>query len=184
MHSNAAEQEVVVSILSIAQASQYAQGAGFSGDRLIKILSIAMAESGLNTESVNSTDPNGGSFGIVQINGSHFHSGGTTKECALDPGCAFRYAFMLSNGGTDFSPWGSFTNGSYQRYIDQVMKVVTPGVSASNPTDVASGNPINSLMGGDQFHALGLLFIAVLVVIIGATILLRTDKSTSQEGAS
>lgn len=176
-----------MSIVSIAQASQYAQNAGFSGAGLINILAIALAESGLNTEAKNCSGntPSGScDRGILQIN-SYWHKG-VSDQCAYDPQCAFQNAFVISNGGQSFSPWTTYSSGRYKSYINQVAKVVPPGVSASNPTDVGTGNPINSLLASDQIQKVGLLFIAIIIIIIGATILLRTDKSPApaQEGES
>jgi hypothetical protein len=134
------DEEYAMSILSIAQLSQIAANAGFSGQSLKDIVAIAMAESGGNTQAVNSNDPYGGSYGVLQINGAHFTSGTTTKECAFDPQCSFNYAYQLSNGGANFRPWGTFTNGSYQRFLPQVGDASTS--SNSNPLQslLDSGN--------------------------------------------
>src|SRR5690348_7470122 len=146
-----------MSIISIPQAIQFAQNAGFSGAGLINFLAIASAESGLNTEARNcsgNTPAGSCDRGILQIN-NHWHPE-VSDACANDPQCAFKSAFVISNGGQSFSPWTTFTNGNYQRYIDRITKVVTPGVSASSPTDVSSGNPISSLLGSDQVQKVGL----------------------------
>lgn len=124
--------------ITVAQAESYASQAGFSNAIVPKgpyspgtwtqiqtIVGIAAAESGLNINSYNPSDPYGGSFGVLQINGAHFHSGGTTQAAALDPLHAFQYAYILSNHGTNFIPWGTFTNRSYQGHIPPI----SPGVS-------------------------------------------------------
>ncbi len=85
-----------MSTLTLQQAQYYAEQAGFSGQSLSTILAIAMAESGLRTDAYNGSDPYGGSYGILQINGAHFNSGTTTKACALDPACSFKFAYNLS----------------------------------------------------------------------------------------
>jgi len=91
--------------ISVSQARDYALKAGFSGASLDTIVAIAQAESGLNTANWNPLDPYGGSFGILQINGSHFQSGAITKVQALDPAASFRYAYQLSSHGTNFHDW-------------------------------------------------------------------------------
>lgn len=124
--------------ITVAQAEAYAAQAGFSNAIVPKsayapgtwtqiqtIVGIAGAESGLNINSYNPSDPYGGSFGVLQINGSHFHAGGITQAGALDPLHAFQYAYVLSNHGTNFIPWGTFTNRSYQSHIPPVK----PGAS-------------------------------------------------------
>jgi len=110
--------------LSINQALSAAHSGGFTiGSTQVLIVAIAMAESGLRSDAYNGLDPHGGSWGILQINGAHFDSGATTKACALEPSCAFRYGFTLSNGGQDFTPWGAYTNGSYKQFEKQVAAV-------------------------------------------------------------
>lgn len=100
-------------ILTIPQTQTYAAAAGFTGTALDTIVAIAQAESGLNTTAVNPRDPNGGSFGIVQINGVHF-GGSFTQAQAFDPAAAFRFAYTLSDGGTNFSAWSTYTSGAYK----------------------------------------------------------------------
>lgn len=125
-------------ILTLQQVESYAAAAGFSNAIVAKsafapgtwtqmqtIVAIAGAESGFNVNAYNPSDPFGGSYGILQINGAHFHVGGTSQAAALDPQQAFQYAYTLSNHGTNFLPWGTFTNGSYKSHIPPV----TAGVS-------------------------------------------------------
>lgn len=102
-----------MTVLSIAQARQKATAAGFTDGGLDTIVAIAQAESGFNTQAVNAADPNGGSFGILQINGVHFGSG-ITQAQAFDPDYSFRYAYELSQGGTNFSAWSTYTSGAYK----------------------------------------------------------------------
>jgi murein DD-endopeptidase MepM/ murein hydrolase activator NlpD len=105
-----------VTLLSQSQVRQYASNAGFTGSNLNIATAIAMAESGGNTQAVNTSDPYGGSFGLFQINAAHFHAGGTTQACALDPQCASNYAYSLFKS-QGFQPWGTYTNGAYQKFM-------------------------------------------------------------------
>lgn len=103
--------------LTLIQAASFACAAGFHGQdgSLYTILAIARFESGLRTNAVNAGDAHGGSFGILQINASHFGEQWArgaqmhvmTKENALDPQEAFNFAWWLSREGTDFSPWST-----------------------------------------------------------------------------
>lgn len=116
--------------ITTAQAEGYASQAGFNNtlvpksqyapgtwSQLQTIVAIAHAESQLDIHAYNPNDPYGGSYGVLQINGSHFHAGGTTQNAALNPQSAFQYAYMLSGHGSDFTAWGTFTNGAYKQYI-------------------------------------------------------------------
>lgn len=100
-----------MTVLDQQTVQGYAAQAGFHGISQQTIVAIALCESGFDTTKVNPTDPFGGSFGILQINGSHFHPGGTTQACAFNPQCAFQYAYTLSKQGTNFTDWTTYTNG-------------------------------------------------------------------------
>lgn len=119
------------SFISSIQAFQYAAQAGFSDQKVIGtnytqkqvIVAIATAESGLDAHAWNRSDPNGGSFGILQINGYWFkpQSGPSiSKNQALDPQSSFNYAYLaISNRGNNFAPWSTFTSGAYKQHIQQ-----------------------------------------------------------------
>jgi hypothetical protein len=102
-----------MSILTPGQAKQYATSAGFSGLAADVIVAIAQAESGLNTLIRGTVDPR--DRGILQIN-SYYHPE-VLDSCAFDPACAFRAAYNISSGGTNFSPWTTFTSGAYQQFM-------------------------------------------------------------------
>jgi len=101
--------------LSQAQARQYAQQAGFSGSGLNTIVAIAQAESGLNTLAQGHNTDGSLDRGILQIN-SRWHSE-VSDGCAYDPLCAFQQGFRISNRGTSFTPWSTYTSGAYLRYL-------------------------------------------------------------------
>lgn len=103
--------------LTSDQVATYMRNAGFPESSIPLGLAISRAESGWLSGNCNESDPNGGSFGLWQINGIHFLSG-TTLQCAFDPQCATNYAFQLSNGGQNWTPWGAYTNGSYKQYMN------------------------------------------------------------------
>lgn len=118
-----------MSIATLQQLETWAANAGFSSSTKVAgtpgysqrdvIVAIAQAESGGNTAAVNTHDPNGGSFGILQINGFWF-SHGITKAGALDPQHAFNFAFTnISHHGTNFSDWSTFQSGAYEKHIKQ-----------------------------------------------------------------
>jgi Lysozyme like domain len=68
---------------------------------------IAMAESGGDPYAFNGRDPNGGSVGLWQINGIH------GSQASYDPNANAAAAVAISGNGTNWNPWGSYTNGSY-----------------------------------------------------------------------
>lgn len=102
-------------VLNADQVAQLMRNAGFSEDQIPIGLAISFNESSWNTGNCNTSDPNGGSFGLWQINGIHFPNS-TDIGCAFDPQCATNYAFFLSGGGQDWSgpwtnSWNAYQNG-------------------------------------------------------------------------
>ena len=111
--------------LTISQAATYARTAGFSGDNLVTILAIAMAESGLNTTIQNSI----GATGILQIYLA-VHPDVSYSQ-AIDPAFSFRYAWRLSNGGTNFCPWQCYDSNVCGVAWDNRYKQFLPTVRAA-----------------------------------------------------
>jgi hypothetical protein len=132
--------------LTIEQAITYAQRAGFSGAGLATIVAIAQAETAgtLDTMAYNPNDPNGGSFGVLQINGAHFGeawAGGVMSQAqADDPQIAFNYAYVLSQKGTNFNDWGTYNpkNGTTPAYLQYMNKTRSP-VAAPVSSSTSSG---------------------------------------------
>jgi hypothetical protein len=175
-----------MSTLTPDQLSQYASNAGFSGFSKDVIVAIAQAESGGNTEAYNSNDPYGGSYGVLQINGAHFQSGTTTKSCALNPACAFKFAFGLSKGGTDFSAWGTYTSGSYRQFMSGMPSgsgQILSNLLSSNSNNSSSStcapwdipgvaqDAISSFFGSDFFTQVMIVTVAVILALIGIVVL-------------
>ena len=135
--------------LSIAQA---AYAAGFRGQSLVTAIAIALAESSGNPNAVNSSDPNGGSFGLWQINGIHASEFGSLWSQVLNPTVNAQMAYAVSGGGTNFTPWSTFTSGAYaanlgvaQTAASQVSGgAVSAGTSGSDLLAGAAGNPATS----------------------------------------
>lgn len=85
--------------------------AGFRGWALIIMTAIAGRESNWVPTRVNSTDPAGGSYGLLQINGSHNPDGGVATPSwasqILQPQQNADYAFSLAGGNSlsNLGPW-------------------------------------------------------------------------------
>jgi len=148
-----------MTVLSPSEIKAYAAAAGFSGQALNTITAIVLAESGGNTAAQNLNDPSGGSYGLYQINGSHFHAGGTSQACALDPACSSAYAYELYTS-QGFEPWGSYDPHSpdvtpaYEQYLPTSEQaplgaIPAPGHPPVNPQQPPAGGPnfFNQLSG-------------------------------------
>lgn len=106
--------------LSGKNAAIAIHGAGFSGEALVIALAVAKAESNWRPTAHNSTPPDD-SYGLFQINmlGSmgparrmQYHL--ASNEALFDPATNARVAFSMSGGGSNWSPWTTYTRGNYQ----------------------------------------------------------------------
>lgn len=128
--------------LTVQQTANYAKQAGWTGPALVTIVAIAMCESNLYTHATNPSDPSGGSFGILQINGSHFGQPfgvvngpdqyTMSQSAAYDPYLSFLYAQPLSNYGKNFHPWSTYSNGCYLTHVDAVRSALGGGGGGSS----------------------------------------------------
>ena len=85
-----------------ALESLWEQAGGSSGTAFMAA-EIATAESGGNPNAVSPTDD----FGLWQINGSH------GSMATLDPLGNARAAVSISNGGSSWGAWTTYTSGAY-----------------------------------------------------------------------
>ncbi len=116
-----------------AQAINWAHAAGFSGMPLVTIVCIARAESGLNVAAQHTNTGvacgKSGSIdrGILQINNACHPE--VSDIAAYDGASAFRAAWVISNHGTSFSPWATYTSGAWAAtasYTAQLAGVTLP----------------------------------------------------------
>lgn len=161
--------------LSRNQLYRYAQQAGFTGFGLDIIVAIAQAESGGNTQATNCNNPGGTcDRGVLQIN-NYWHSE-VNNACAYDPGCAFKQAYRISQNGTNFTPWSTFTNNNYKTFLN-------PNASSTNNSsnNGSSGNGSSNSITDPTFWT-GIaehifIFLLAIVVIIGGFVLMSRPQN-------
>lgn len=130
--------------------------AGFSGDNLVTAAAVVMAESGGIANRPGPIIPADGDLGQplgwfqIREAFSQEGTGGWRDRAQLfDPSFNARAAFSISNGGTNWQPWEAYTNGAYQKYIDEAraalgqMGGVVPGPNARDlpPLQDDDGDP-------------------------------------------
>jgi hypothetical protein len=119
-------------VMRISQTLQALKGAGFSGDGLITMASIAGRESRWRPEAHNPVPPDD-SYGLFQINmlgnlgpARRKQFGIQNNAQLLDPNVAARAAWVVSGGGKNFSPWkmkGGNPMGNAAQYVEPVYNV-------------------------------------------------------------
>lgn len=201
--------------ITVAQARQYAQQAGFFGSALNTIVAIAYAESRFVTDAFNPgypadpNDPPGDieqSAGVLQIN--LLAHPGITRAQANDPATAFKDAFAISNGGTNFTAWSTYTQPGPNNYTNFLSLTGgnTQGIIPPNPVP-GTGPVIGSIPGlgslpgipdlpswiGAILGRLGIpslqdlgyralfLFIGAVLFIIGLIVLFRPEEKEAAD---
>lgn len=106
------EKPVVAKRLPPEAVLMIAQMVGFPDPKLAA--AIAMAESNGRTAIVNSTTREQ-SVGLWQINMKAHRS--YTLEQLIDPMQNAQAAFKISKGGTNWKPWGAYTDGRYMQWF-------------------------------------------------------------------
>lgn len=144
--------------------------AGFTGSAATTMYAIVMAESGGHADSHNTNaDTGDNSYGLAQINmlGSmgperlaQYHL--SSNNDLFDPLTNLQVAYALSNGGTDFSPWTTYTRGTYRQYLtNQTANVTTGGSGSSGGMNAANaagaGTPSDSTLATSEGDWSGLL---------------------------
>lgn len=180
--------------ISDAEIAHYARSAGVTGsDRVAIAVAVALAESGGNTTDHNPIPPDD-SYGLWQINmlGSlgpdrrkQFHL--TSNDQLYDPTINARAMAAISNGGTNWKPWKTYTSGKYRFYLPR-GRVAAAGsgdsttVPVSNPTVGAFANLAKVLTTLDDpatWKRIG-LFLAGFVLLIIALFRFTGDNKLSE----
>ncbi len=120
--------------LTASQIAAIAKSSGFQTPQAIAtITAISLAESGGNTSSINTgyTLPTGAqsenSVGLAQIN-TLAHPN-YSASALTNPFTNLAAALNISGGGTNFTPWTTYTNGAYQKYLPQATQAAVMATS-------------------------------------------------------
>jgi hypothetical protein len=109
--------------LSPARIYAYARGARFSPDESVTATAIALAESAGRPHAHNPTPPDD-SYCLMQVN--MLGDLGPARRAAYrlernedlyDPPTCMRVAYGISAGGSDWTPWATYTRGTYRQYL-------------------------------------------------------------------
>lgn len=113
--------------LSASQIAVYASNAGFSGDALVTIVAIALAESGgnpnaYNPETASGAGANQGSYGLWQI--FLMDNPQYANENLYDPQTNANAARDIYNN-SGFGAWSTYSDGSYLSYVAEAQASVS-----------------------------------------------------------
>lgn len=135
-----------------------AAAAGFSGDELIAIASIAGRESGWNPRAFNGNRATGDeSYGLYQINmlGSlgparRKSFGISSNDQLFDPAVSGKAAWITSSQGSNFSAWGGYKGRGNlygaEKYVAPVYQIAKQAGLVGDPRRKAVGD-VTSMAG-------------------------------------
>lgn len=123
--------------LSMPAVAQLAWNAGIHDKtKLVVAVAIAMAESGGDTEAINSVP----CVGLWQINcKGQMH--GLSVADAKDPVKNAAAMAKISKNGSDWTPWTTYTHKTYQRFMRSASEAVG-SVDTNGQTDLAGTQPV------------------------------------------
>jgi hypothetical protein len=107
---------------------RYARGASFSPDESVTATAIALAESAGRPRAHNPTPPDD-SYCLMQVNmlgrlgparRATYHLRSNTD--LYDPATCMRVAYAISAGGSDWTPWTTYTRGTYHQYLTRAYQ--------------------------------------------------------------
>jgi hypothetical protein len=115
--------------LSPMDIAELAASAGFQGADLTVAVAIALAESGgdagaYNPETAAGAPQGKGSYGLWQI--YLYKHPEFAGENLLDPQANANAAFAVySAAGNNFTPWTTFTHGTYMAHLDEASQYLS-----------------------------------------------------------
>lgn len=126
----------MATIASPEQVIGWIREAGWTGPDVPIAYAVAKAESGFNLSAVNPSDPNGGSFGLFQINGVHKPTAAEKTEGAANAKRGYR---VWREAGGSWRPWSTYTHGTYRAYMAEATRYA--GGAASGIPPAATDSP-------------------------------------------
>jgi hypothetical protein len=146
----------------------YAYSAGFAGADLVISVAVAKAESGFNTDSRYVTSQED-SRGLWQIN-TYAHPNFNGQKL-FDPSYNANAARTVwRNAGNRWTPWTTYTRGTYQQYMSEAQQAVNDFVSLNGgqgpPPGGGGGVPLSGEAPADP-HPWGPLDFSLTIRGIG-----------------
>lgn len=177
-----------MSKLTREQIASYASKAGFSGNNLNIAVAVALAESGGNTQSHNSTPPDD-SYGLMQINMLGSLGPDRREKFSLsantdlyDPATNMRVAYGIYKG-SGWKAWTTYTRGTYKKFLNGTDDTVSSdSADTSSPATPVNVNPINGISSAINafgetifkgFANTAGIAVAIALIVLGAVFLLR-----------
>lgn len=154
--------------LTQEQLAGLAIQAGLTSDAAKIASAVGMAESGGDTNAINPGHPGDPEYsvGLWQIN---IRSHPYTQAQMQDPLQNARAMAQISSMGTNWNPWGAYTNGSYKAWMQSNIVPTNFTTTSTNPTTRTNitTNPavLSDLGSGFKYILAYTIAIAIFVLI-------------------
>lgn len=103
-------------VLTPIEIATLAVSAGLTNN-LVTAIAIALAESGGNSQAISRT----GDYGIWQIHWASHQNLGYSQQQLLIPATNAAAMVTISQNGTNWNPWTTYTTGAYKAYLGQAQ---------------------------------------------------------------
>lgn len=178
-----------MSTLSRSELTALAKSAGFTGRDADVAVAVALAESSGNPSEHNGKGLDD-SYGLWQINmyGSlgpdrRKRFGLSSNADLYNPSTNARvaYAIWKSEG---WSPWTTYTRGTYKQYMSGDTAETAPESTPTTPMKDGGLFGIGAAINGFSetfnkgFASIGAILVAVVLLVLGVTVLLRNQVSS------
>jgi hypothetical protein len=193
--------------LTPTQVYQLLRQAGYTPAAAVTQTAIAGAESGWDDSELGdvSLENNqwGPSYGLFQIRTLKGQTGSGSdrdiSQLAGDDLAQAKAAYDISKGGTNFSPWTTYTRGTYQNFLAQAQSAAggqTAGVSTTSVSTVSLPGPswlwgplnaltpdTGSILGSVRNIAveLGFAVLGLAVIYVGAITLIKPTADAKSD---
>lgn len=153
-----------MAILTDDQIAQVAVNNGFpttDSNNFAVCIAIAKAESSGRTDAVNHNTDGSTDKGLWQINSVHDDM--MSGQDRFDPNVNARLMMLISNNGSNWQPWSTYTNGAYQNFIPEALSAIggkqykpdpnhtLGGASGSGNTETVGTDTANPVQGIENF---------------------------------
>ncbi len=166
-----------MAVLTQSSIQQLALNLGMTTGQASIASAIAMAESRGQTDAINPgsrTDPEY-SVGLWQIN-IRAHPSYSVSQMK-DPKQNALAMFAISNGGTNWNPWGSYTSGAYKKYLNAID--VSSGSQTFGTTQSTSFTTLSSVVKTNKatLSDVGSGYQYILAYVVAGAIFILMAKS-------
>lgn len=167
--------------LSDAQLWTVVTGAGFTGQDALKMFAVALAESTGDPTRVSPANHNGThDYGLFQINSVHtaLLQGKNWQDPATNAAMA---KTLYDDAGGKLTPWTTYNDGSYARYLPRAQAAAQSGGNATTAPaagDTAQATPdtVTNATSGHTWVRLGMFAAGGLLVLIVAASLIKNTS--------